>query len=678
MRVSMDSFRRWWAHRDGEGQANGGGDGRFECSPVEAAGDHSAVPRNGDKKKANGSRWRRAPGANGSSAAMAVPVPVEPPWVRRLDREGIPRTLQYPTAPVGRLLDQTADRFGDAQAIAYHDARWTYGELLAQVNRLAGGLACLGVRRGDRVLMALPTCPEFVTTFFAVQKLGAVVVNAGPLMGLDDLREVIRLARPRVVVGMDLRAGHLLQAAAGQDAVEHFVWTSLQTYQTRLKWVGYQFKLWQGRDRAGGGGGADHVTMGELLQHAPSRPPTVAPELDQTAVLQPTGGTTGTLKLARLTHRALLANCTQVVSWMNLRYGQERVLAVLPMFHIYGLMLGLLAGVFSASQLILLTRFDGPETLRLLREHRVTIFPMVPAICDALGGLLAGEERREPLRDLRLCFSGAAPLPPEAGERFRRLSGSCVIEGYGLTEASPVTHAGLPGDPRPGSIGLPLPDTRVRVADLDTGHDVEAGACGELLVSGPQVMSGYFGDPEQTRIALQPDADGTVWLHTGDVVRYDGDGFFQVVDRRKDMINHSGLKVFPSRVERVLRADERVKEVAVLGRPDPVMTERVVAVVVPAAPPEDAMKLGQELRAICREHLAPYEVPADVEFVGALPRTGLGKLLRKDLRTAQAGGVLVTGDSPGTNATGPARPEDPEPPVGPAERPVSAAKEVTS
>jgi long-chain acyl-CoA synthetase len=443
--------------------------------------------------------------------------------------------------------------------------------------------------------------------------------------------------------------------------------------------VGYQFKLWQSRDRGGAGGRAEHVTMDGLLQHAPSRPPTVAPELDHAAVLQPTGGTTGTLKLARLTHRALLANCTQVVTWMSLRYGQERVLAVLPMFHIYGLMLGLLSGVFSASELILLTRFDAPETLRLLREHRVTIFPMVPAICDALGDLLAGEEHPEPLRDLRLCFSGAAPLPPESGARFRRLSGSCVIEGYGLTEASPVTHGGLPGDPRPGSIGLPLPDTRVRVVDLDTGDDVAPGACGELLVSGPQVMSGYFGDPEQTRIALRPDASGTVWLHTGDVVRYDADGFFQVVDRRKDMINHSGLKVFPSRVERVLKQDDRVKEVAVVGRPDPVMTERVVAVVVPAAPPEDATKLGQELRAICREHLAPYEVPADVEFVEALPRTGLGKLLRKDLRVASTGGTLVRGDAPdgGTSPAAP-RSDDGEPPLGPVERPAPAAKEVAS
>jgi acyl-CoA synthetase (AMP-forming)/AMP-acid ligase II len=192
-------------------------------------------------------------------------------------------------------------------------------------------------------------------------------------------------------------------------------------------------------------------------------------------------------------------------------------------------------------------------------------------------------------------------------------------------------------------------------------------------------MSGYFGDPEQTRIALRPDASGTVWLHTGDVVRYDADGFFQVVDRRKDMINHSGLKVFPSRVERVLKQDDRVKEVAVVGRPDPVMTERVVAVVVPAAPPEDATKLGQELRAICREHLAPYEVPADVEFVEALPRTGLGKLLRKDLRVASTGGTLVRGDAPdgGTSPAAP-RSDDGEPPLGPVERPAPAAKEVAS
>jgi long-chain acyl-CoA synthetase len=223
-----------------------------------------------------------------------------------------------------------------------------------------------------------------------------------------------------------------------------------------------------------------------------------------------------------------------------------------------------------------------------------------------------------------------------------------------------------------------MPDTRVRVADLDTGDDVAPGASGELLVAGPQIMAGYFGDPVQTRIALRPDSSGTVWLHTGDVVRYDADGFFQVVDRRKDMINHSGLKVFPSRVERVLRQDPRVKEVAVVGRADPVMTERVVAVVVPAAPPEDATKLAQEFRAICREHLAPYEVPAEVEFVEALPRTGLGKLLRKDLRVAGAGGVLVTGDAP-VNGDAPAsESQDRESPAGAVERVAPTAKEVTS
>jgi long-chain acyl-CoA synthetase len=241
-----------------------------------------------------------------------------------------------------------------------------------------------------------------------------------------------------------------------------------------------------------------------------------------------------------------------------------------------------------------------------------------------------------------------------------------------------VTHAGLPGDPRPGSIGLPVPDTRVRVVDLDTGDDVPAGTCGELLVAGPQVMAGYFGDSVQTRIALRPDASGTVWLHTGDVVRYDANGFFQVVDRRKDMINHSGLKVFPSRVERVLRQDERVKEVAVVGRPDPVMTERVVAVIVPVAPPEDATRLAQEFRAICREHLAPYEVPAEVEFVEALPRTGLGKLLRKDLRVAGAGGILVEGNTPTNGNAHASKSQDRESPAGAVERPASTAKEVTS
>jgi long-chain acyl-CoA synthetase len=245
-------------------------------------------------------------------------------------------------------------------------------------------------------------------------------------------------------------------------------------------------------------------------------------------------------------------------------------------------------------------------------------------------------ERKEdfaPLEGIRLCFSGAAPLTPATAERFQRVTGVQVVEGYGLTEAAPVTHSSLPGEPRPNCVGIPMPDTRVRVVDLDDGErEAAPGEAGELLVAGPQLMSGYYGDPEQSERVLTRDEEGTVWLHTGDVARYDERGYFSIVDRKKDMIIRSGLIIYPGKVEKVLRGHKGVSDVAVVGRADPVHTQVVVAVVVPAVKPEDPTQLEADLRAHCRAHLAPYEVPAKVEFVEKLPRSALGKLLKRDLR----------------------------------------------
>src|SRR5439155_12500058 len=424
------------------------------------------------------------------------------------------------------ILDQTADRFGKAPALIYCDKQWTYRELLTHVNRMAGGLASLGVRRGDRVLMTLPNCPEFVITFFAVQKLGAVVVNAGPLMGADDLEKVIALTQPRVSVALDLQSPLLMKAAHGSH-LRHSVWVSLQLYQTVIKRLGYQFKLWHRPST--NGDRIEHTSLVDLLAQAPARPPTVEPDASELAVLQPTGGTTGTLKLVQLSHRNLIANAAQVAVWMGSRMGQERHLAVLPMFHVYGLTTCLVTAVYTAASMILATRFAPRETVELIRKHRPTLLLLVPAICHAISGVLEDEENAGKFDGVRLCVSGAAPLSVEIGDRFTRLTGVPIVEGYGLTEAGPVTHVNLPGNPRVGSIGLPLPDTRVRVVDLERGvSDVARGEAGEMLIAGPQVMSGYFANPKETERVLSTDEQGVTWLHTGDVVRVDEDGFFHV------------------------------------------------------------------------------------------------------------------------------------------------------
>jgi long-chain acyl-CoA synthetase len=603
MRGPLDVVMRWW--KEGNGNGNGNGNGR-------------------------GNGHGAAPTAVGESPAPRQETPPEPPWLAQLDREGIPRSLRYPTSTLARIVDQAADRFGDLPAVIYHPNRWSYRELLATINRMAGGLARLGVRKGDRVVLTLPNCPEYVVSFFAIQKLGAVVVNAGPLMGADDLRAVMTLTDARVLIGLDLQASHLI-AAAKDSAVEHFIWVTLQSYQTLLKRMGYQIKLWQGREPATGS--AEHTSVATLLGNAPAKPPTIEPHPDATAVLQPTSGTTGSLKLARLSHHNLLANAMQVSVWMGAREGQERVLTVLPMFHVYGLMTGLINPLLCAATITLMTRFDAAQTLDALEREQPTVFPLVPLICDALNNEIERRERPTALRGLRACISGAAPLPKEMAERFQRLTGARVIEGYGLSEASPVTHANPMSRPRYGSIGLPMPDTLCRVVDLDqVVRDVPTGQPGEMLVSGPQVMGGYFHNPEETQRILWVDEHGRTWLRTGDVVRMDEDGFFQVLDRKKDMIIRSGLKVYPAKVEKVLLAHARVADAAVIGRADPVRTEVVVAFIVVKDVDPDREALAEELRALCRQHLAPYEVPTAFEFIAHIPRSALGKVLKKELR----------------------------------------------
>ena len=585
--------------------------------------------------------WRRDSDSVAHAVhASAISSPSHPcPWRAVTRAAGIPDSLNYCSTTLSRVLDQTAERYGPSIAMVYGERKWTYGQLLADVNRIAGGLAHLGVRRRDRVALALPNCPDFVAIFFAIQMLGAVAVILGPLMGADDLDRAFSMTTPQVAIGLDLRAPVMAEASRNSHSLEFWVSSSLESYQGSLNRFGYRMKRWYGGN--GFSKKISCVTLGDLMADAAARPPTIEPDPDDVAILQPTGGTTEGLKLAQLSHRNLLSNAMQIGSFTAAQPAQAKILAVLPMFHVYGLTTCLITGVFSAAQMILLTRFDAGQTLDAVREHRPTIFPLVPAICDALCDKLETDgEIDRPLQSVQLCLSGAAPLPQHTAERFKKIAGADVIEGYGLTESSPVTHANPPGHVRVGSIGIPMPDTLARVAKMDDpDRDAPFGEPGELLISGPQVMLGYFGDSELNRGVLTTDANGRTWLHTGDVASMDEDGYFHIVDRMKDMIIRSGMKVYPSRVERVLKEHPNVKEVAVFGRPDPVHTERVIAAVVLKTEVANSRHLAGELRALCTSHLAPYEVPEEFEFLDALPRTPLGKLRKYSLRQSPAAPV---------------------------------------
>ncbi len=581
-------------------------------------------------------RWclgERTDASEAATGRITIPPEVQIP-ASCYERFGTPIHLNYPSTTLGRLLDQTARRYASAPAVSYGALRWTYAELRQRVDRLAAGLAHIGARRGERVLLALPNCPEMMLAFLAAQRIGAVVVNAGPLMGPDDLKKLMSMTQPRVAIGLDVRADTLGPAGADRDDL-HWIWVSLRDHLPLLDRMGYRLKQWQSHPDLPET--QKQTTLEELLEQAPSRPPSEEPSVDDIAVLQPTGGTTGTLKVAKLTHRSLLANAAQVSAWTRLRLGQERVLGILPMFHVYGLSTCLINPVFHAAEVIPVTRFKIDQLIETLLTLRPTVVPLVPAIFDAI----CEQAEADPAlsRQLaqtfshRLIISGAAALSPTTAHRFEMLFGEKIAQGYGLTEASPVTHLNPPQEPRDGSIGVPLPDTFTRVVDLQNPErTATSGEAGELWISGPQVMLGYLDNETATQEMMVTDAKGRRWLRTGDVVTVDEEGFYYVVDRKKDMINRGGMKVWPAKVETVLRRHTAVRDVAVIGRPDAKYEETVVGVIVLGNGREDYDALATELRALCREHLAPYEVPSRFEFVDELPRSGLGKMLKYQLR----------------------------------------------
>ena len=543
--------------------------------------------------------------------------------------------LHYPTTNLACLLDQTAGRFGDKPAVIFGEStqiHWTYHDLLKQVNRIAGGLAELGVNRGDRVLLTLPNCPEFIVSFLAIQKLGAVAVNAGPLMGIDDLCDLVTQTHPKLLVGLDLQASQLIAAHNRSDNMTR-LWVSLKDYLPVFQRVGYRIKCWQSRDPSNGHD--KQLTWDKIAEQSPCRPPTVAPDPDDIALLQPTGGTTGGLKVAQLSHHNLIANALQLSVWSKLQPGQESVLAILPMFHVYGLLMELVTAVLNAGTILPLTRFRIDQLLETIRNHRPTVVPLVPAMIDAMCEKLEKDPDPEICEILKrtIVMSGAAPLGSATLKRFQQVTGAQLVQGYGLTEASPVALANPVDEPQSLSVGLPLPDTKVRVVNVDNPLvEVPLGEPGELLISGPQVFQGYLNNEQATNSVLTTDKKGRRWLHTGDVVRVDDRGFYSVVDRIKHMIIRGGLKVYPAKVERVLAMHPEVKDVAVIGRTDPKYTEKVVAVVVLRTAQKYLEPFESELVALCREHLARYEVPAQFEFVETLPRSPLGKLLKHRLQ----------------------------------------------
>jgi long-chain acyl-CoA synthetase len=548
-------------------------------------------------------------------------------WLRHYPAQ-VPLHLEIPDVLLPELIERSVRRWPGRTAIAYYGATWSYRALWRESERFAASLAGENVRAGDRVALYLPNCPAFPIAFFAILRLGAIVVPVSPAYHGQDLSRLLKDSTPRALVTLDGLAGDVARVRDEYAVPTVYVARRREFYPWFRRPFVTEFP----------GGGTEPLSSlnGSTVRRwkdAVRSPGTVPARKEDprtlVAVLQYTGGTTGTPKAAMLTHRNLVANVVQGNAWnIWLEPGREVVMAAIPLSHIYGLTVALLMGLAAGGTVVLESRPEIRELLRLIDRYQPTQFPGVPALYQAFNRQPDLAKHR--VRSIRYCLSGSAPLPLEVQRRFETLTGARLVEGYGLSETSPITHLNpLTGERRPGSIGVPLPETEQRTVDLETGTTVlPPGEVGELVVRGPQVMIGYYHRPEETRIAL---SDG--WFRTGDVARIDADGFAYLVDRKKDMINVAGLKVYPREVEEVLFQHPAVSDVAVVGRPDPERGESVVAFVVRTP---GASVRAEELRAFVRERIAHYKAPQTVVFRDALPRTGTQKVLRRVLREEAA------------------------------------------
>ncbi len=561
------------------------------------------------------------------------------PWLRFYE-DGVAPTLRYPDHTLPDLVDRAAEEQPDKVALRFYvdpklpPSVMTLRQLQDQSRRFATALFQLGVRKGDRVAIMLPNCPQFVVAFFGTLRLGAIAVNTNPLYVSWEMREQFDDSGCETVVLLDqffprlreIQAATRIRRVIVADVAETLSWPVRALVHLVQRRRGELVKVHKQ---------SDIYRFGHLVSKYPPTPPGASLRPSDVALFQYTGGTTGTPKAAMLTHGNLVANAVQLEAWFaKAERGKEVFLAAIPFFHVYGMTTCMIFPMVILAEIVMLPRPRPVDpVMQVLQKARATIFPGVPTLYTAINN--HPKVKEYDLSSVKLCVSGAAPLPVEVQETFERLTGGKLVEGYGLTEAAPVTHANpLFGMRRPGSIGVPLPDVDSRIVDLTTREPLPPGSEGELALRGPQVMKGYWGRPEETADVL---ADG--WLLTGDVARMDEDGFFFVVDRKKDMIDASGFKVLPREVEEVLFMHPAVAEAVVAGVPDPYRGETVKAYVVLK---EGQRATGAEIVEFCKLHLASFKVPRLVEFRSELPKTLVGKYLRRVLveeeRVKQAAG----------------------------------------
>jgi long-chain acyl-CoA synthetase len=546
------------------------------------------------------------------------------PWTKHYD-EGVPATLRYPDTTMHAFLDDAAESYPDATATIFFNKKRSYRQISDDAWRFANGLRALGVKKGDRVAIMLPNTPQFVVAFYGALRAGATIVPCNPLYTVPELRHQLADSGADTIVVLS-RLYPVVKAARAGTSVKNVIVTNIKEEMPLvLRTLFTLAKEKKDGHRQPFAGDPGAVAFRDVLKAPPDRFDAGTKE-DDIAVLQYTGGTTGVSKGAMLSHRALVANTLQCRAWqVHTTDGQGVGMAVMPFFHVYGLTVVMGQAVQSASAMLLEPQFELERVLKDIAKHKPQTFSGAPRIYNAI--INSPLATKYDLRSIDACISGSAPLLIETHRKFVALTGANLVEGYGLTEAAPVTHCNPlygKGKQKTGTVGVPYPDVECKIVDSETGErEMPQGEPGELVLRGPQLMDGYYNQPEETAKTIR-----NGWLHTGDIATVDADGYYSIVDRKKEMIIVSGFNVYPREVEEALASHPAVMDSAAIGKPHPIKGEEVKAFVV--------LKPGQaatvdELIAHARTQLAPFKVPHEIEFRDSLPKTLIGKTLRRQL-----------------------------------------------
>ena len=555
----------------------------------------------------------------------------EKPWLKFYEAH-VPEHIDYPKTTIAASILKTAQENPDHTAVIFKGNKISYRKLEAAIKRFASALQGLGIKKGDRVAIHLPNCPQFPIAYYGVLISGAIVVPCNPVYTPRELKHQLNDSGAKLIVTLS-SFYPMVKELRQETKLEDVLVAKIKTYfPPVLNLLFTLLKEKKDGHKIDIAGDADTYWFSDILENAAAEPEHVQITEEDTAVLMYTGGTTGLSKGAELSHRNIFVNAYQVTVWVNGLDGNSSYLVALPLFHSYAMTVCMNPGAIVPNTMVLVPNpRDIDDVLKTIDKHKPDFYPGVPAMYIAINN--HPNVGKYDLRSLKGCNSGAAPLPVEVQERFQELTGARLVEGYGLSEASPVTHTNPAfGESRIGTIGLPYPDTEVKIVDIEDGNRIlGTGEVGELCIRGPQIMKGYWNLPEETANTLRPAADGgKPWLYTGDIASMDEDGYFQIIDRKKDMIlGAGGLNVYPREIEDVLFEHSKVLEAAAIGIEIEGKGERVKAFVV--------LKQGEsateeELIAFCREYLAPYKVPKFIEFRDDLPKTLVGKVLRRKLQ----------------------------------------------